>query len=634
MAISLKLFSNFFVFLRTKFRQITHTILFYPITFALMAIVLLVITNRIDESISQSFTFDVAYLDVLIFAGGADAARSILSAIATGWATILGVSFSVTLISLQLSVSKYISHLVSRFEQDKINQIALSWFILTVTYSLLVLKTIRSTSLEEFVTSTDNLQNIGTAGLELSGFTPLIGVNLAIIMSVIGLLFLVVYLNNISSYLKPNMLVSKLMGQIFNSLKSYQNRKPIYKEQDRRLDKVELLEINSKNSGILSFIDSNRISKALARYANKRKRNIWIDYNKSIGDWVEKQDNIAMIYEYDLFKDNADNSVSSSSNNEHTDLIDRKINKDNNNNNTNSDNDSYAKHGINNSYNKDNKHPILNRHSSQGEKEDTDHKEGRDIEEVEDGILASMEITPDRDLSRDPLFGIELLRSLSTKSATLGDVDVIKSCITGLFRILHYSFMNKNIIGVPFTLTTEKGRKPRITNISVEKKENKPNFDKEFKGNDNTPTFSENNNDNIKTVPNDNDELKDDPKFKVVINPKEVLLDNTILLELDSIIDKILTTRQSNLIHHITAEYIALAKNLVKDNKNKEFNILTDWLVGQLTIVAKKIPQHLCFSYLDLLLNFKHELDKSHPEFVGIYQGYMKVVFNTYEKDF
>jgi len=618
MALSPKLFSNFFIYLRTKFRQTTHTILFYPITFALVAIVLLVITNRIDESISQSFTFKVAYLDALIFAGGPDAARSILSAIATGWATILGVSFSVTLISLQLSVSKYISHLVSRFEQDKINQIALSWFILTVTYSLLVLKTIRSTSLEELVTTTDNLQNIGTTGLELSGFTPLIGVNLAIIMSVIGLLFLVVYLNNISSYLKPNMLVSKLMGQIFNSLKTYQERKPIHKEQDKSLDKVKLLEINSKNSGILSFIDSNHISKALARYANKSKRNIWIDYNKSIGDWVEKQDNIAMLYEYDLFQD------SNYNNNVHANYVDRKINKDNNNNSTYSDDDTYLKQGVNNSDNRDNKHPVLNRLSTNDRKEDKDDKEDNSIEKVKNSILEGMEITPDRDLSRDPLFGIELLRSVSTKSATLGDVDVIKSCITGLFRILHYSFMNQSIIGVPFTITTEKEGKQKITNTSTEKKENKSYLDNKFSDGNDASTFSE----------QDNEELKDDPKFKVVINPKEVLLDNAILLELDSIIDKILTTRQSTLMHHITAEYIALAKNLIRDNKIKEFNILTDWLGGQLTLVAKKIPLHLCSSYLDLLLNFKHELDKSQPEFVGVYHGYMKAVFKAHEKDF
>ena len=235
-----------------------------------------------------------------------------------------------------------------------------------------------------------------------------------------------------------------------------------------------------------------------------------------------------------------------------------------------------------------------------------------------------MEITPDRDLSRDPLFGIELLRSVSTKSATLGDVDVIKSCITGLFRILHYSFMNQSIIGVPFTITTEKEGKQKITNTSTEKKENKSYLDNKFSDGNDASTFSE----------QDNEELKDDPKFKVVINPKEVLLDNTILLELDSIIDKILTTRQSTLMHHITAEYIALAKNLIRDNKIKEFNILTDWLGGQLTLVAKKIPLHLCSSYLDLLLNFKHELDKSQPEFVGVYHGYMKAVFKAHEKDF
>ena len=76
-------------------------------------------------------------------------------------------------------------------------------------------------------------------------------------------------------------------------------------------------------------------------------------------------------------------------------------------------------------------------------------------------------MTPDRDLSRDPIFGIEILRSVAVKSTGLGDTDVIKSCITGLFSILHYAYMNKEIIGMPFTIITEESKK-KVKEITVE----------------------------------------------------------------------------------------------------------------------------------------------------------------------
>ena len=212
----------------SKWNRFIKSILFYPIIFAVAALVLFLITSSVDNSFPTGYSLDIGYIDPLIFTGSPDAARAILSAIATGWATILGVAFSVTLITLQLSVSKYISHLVNRFEGDKINQLSLGWFIFTVTYSLLVLKTVRteesSINLAATMMNMSSISASGNQQLESSIFTPIIGVNLAIIISIVGLFMLVLYLHNISSYLKPNILISKLIDQILGALKPYEKR--------------------------------------------------------------------------------------------------------------------------------------------------------------------------------------------------------------------------------------------------------------------------------------------------------------------------------------------------------------------------------------------------------------------------
>jgi len=132
--------------------------LFYPIIISLGSVVLFLITSRVDEMLDVR-QLHAPIISSIIFAGSPDAARSILSTIATGWATILGVAFSVTLIALQLSVTRNTSEIVNEFENDKVNQITLAWFIATVIYSLLVLKTVRT----------------GENGFE--SFTPIIGVN-------------------------------------------------------------------------------------------------------------------------------------------------------------------------------------------------------------------------------------------------------------------------------------------------------------------------------------------------------------------------------------------------------------------------------------------------------------------------
>ena len=192
--------------IKSKSSTFTKSILFYPIVFSLIAFLGFLLTSRIDESFSNEFNIDTPFVSSIIFTGSADSARSILSAIAGGWTTILGVAFSITLVTLQLSTSRYTSHLVNKFEEDRINKLTLGWFISVVLYSLLVLKSVRT---EE-------------GSIEI--FIPIVGVNTAISIALIGLFIFALYLSNISSYLKPKILVSKLISQIIHSIQSQGKR--------------------------------------------------------------------------------------------------------------------------------------------------------------------------------------------------------------------------------------------------------------------------------------------------------------------------------------------------------------------------------------------------------------------------
>ena len=565
--------SNFFAKIKDRYSRFIKSILFSPLLFAIAAVGLFLITSIIDESFPTGYSIDVKYIDALIFTGSPSAARSVLAAIAGAWATILGISFSVTLITLQLSVSKYISHLVNRFEGDRINQVALGWFIFTVLYSLLVLKTVRAGEL--YTTTTMMEQSVPTVSGETL-FTPIIGVNMAIIISIIGLFMFILFLHNISSYLKPNLLISKLIDQIFNALKPYKKRTPSKSKYNLNSNRQIILEINSRQSGILSYIDWESISTSLTNFGTKKQKNVWMECSKSIGEWIEKSDTIVVIYEYNNLAHNEKREESESPKN-HV--------KDNNDNNT---------------YKNDNQ---LNNTTNNKNKNIDDHDNNTIDKDIEQKIIEGFDITPDRDLSRDPLFGIEILRSVAVKSAGLGDTDVIKSCITGIFRILHYAFMNKEIIGMPFTIIIEESKK-KVKEITIE---------------DNISSSKNSNNSKDK-----NQQQKQKLTVEAIINPKEVLLDNALLIELSQIIDKILYTRHFSIIHHIVSEYISLSKNLIAENKLDEFDLLTDWCASQISLVIKNCPRHLCITFIDLLLKFKTDIDQRQPHFANSFDIYMK----------
>ncbi|HYY71324.1 MAG TPA: DUF2254 family protein, partial [Nitrososphaeraceae archaeon] len=278
----------------SKWSIFKDSILYYPSLFSIIVFIGFLVTSRIDELIGREYSIDLPYFSSLLFAGSADAARSILSTIATGWATMLSVAFSVTLITLQLSTSRYTSHLVHKFEEDRINKLTLGWFISVVLYSLLVLKTVRTGE--------------GTGEV----FIPIIGVNVAIVMASIALFVFVLFLNNISSYLKPKILVLNLVEQIICSIKPYEKRdideKSLLGIKDEgktaaallasdQKEGEKLLELGSREEGILRHIDWKSLSTSLKKLTkNLEYHHLWIEFYKFTGESVNKGNLLVSVY--------------------------------------------------------------------------------------------------------------------------------------------------------------------------------------------------------------------------------------------------------------------------------------------------------------------------------------------------
>jgi len=108
---------------------------FVPVLMASAAIALAFITIIVDVSMRSEGAQPLAR----IFGNDTDAARQLLATIAGAMATVAGVTYSITIVTLTLASNQFGPRLLANFMRDIGNQIVLGIFIATFLHSLLVL---------------------------------------------------------------------------------------------------------------------------------------------------------------------------------------------------------------------------------------------------------------------------------------------------------------------------------------------------------------------------------------------------------------------------------------------------------------------------------------------------------------
>jgi uncharacterized membrane protein len=121
-----------------------------------------------------------------VFGGGAAAARDLLAAIAGSLISVTGLTFSLTVIALQLASSQYSPRLLQTFVTDRVVQATLAQLVLTFVYALTVLRTVRT----ESATNDD------------SAFVPRLSVTVAYLLTVGSVLALVFFLGHLAQALR------------------------------------------------------------------------------------------------------------------------------------------------------------------------------------------------------------------------------------------------------------------------------------------------------------------------------------------------------------------------------------------------------------------------------------------------
>jgi uncharacterized membrane protein len=134
---------------RALWTRLLESLWFVPIAIGLASIVLAMVMVEISARIDP----DVLARFPRIFGASADSSRSLLSSIAASVITVVGVTFSLTMVAVTQASAQYTSRILRTFMRDRATQIVLGVFVGIFAYCLLVLRTIRSADESPFVPS-------------------------------------------------------------------------------------------------------------------------------------------------------------------------------------------------------------------------------------------------------------------------------------------------------------------------------------------------------------------------------------------------------------------------------------------------------------------------------------------------
>lgn len=120
------------------------------------------------------------------FGGGPAAARDLLAAIAGSLISITGLTFSLTVVALELASSQYSPRVLQTFVTDRAVQLTLAQLVATFGYALTVLRTVRTQ---------------GASALE-TAYVPRLSITVAYVFTVGSVLALLLFLAHLSGLLR------------------------------------------------------------------------------------------------------------------------------------------------------------------------------------------------------------------------------------------------------------------------------------------------------------------------------------------------------------------------------------------------------------------------------------------------
>lgn len=179
-----------------------------------------------------------------LFGAGAEGARQMLSTLAGSMMTVMGITFSMTLLALALASGQYTSRILRNFMRSRVTQVTLGIFAGIFVYCLIVLRSIRGGEAE---------------------FVPSLAVFFAFFMALGGVVVLIFFIHHIASSIQASSIIASVAQETIAAIDRLFPVKKVHgldedEDQDqvlRSLDERTWYAVPAAVSGYIQSVDND-----------------------------------------------------------------------------------------------------------------------------------------------------------------------------------------------------------------------------------------------------------------------------------------------------------------------------------------------------------------------------------------
>lgn len=205
-----------------------------------LAVILGTVLPALDAAVDGQLPESVA---VFLFSGGPEAARSVLQAISGSLITVTSLTFSLTVVTLQLASSQFSPRLLRTFSSDRFVHGTLALFLAAFAFALTVLRSVRGES----------------DGTRL--FVPEISVTVAFVLAIASVIGLVLFLAHLTREIRVETMMRRVNVETQETIdRVFPGSRPMPGPGPDPVSETFL--INSTSSGFLITFDKDGLMQA------------------------------------------------------------------------------------------------------------------------------------------------------------------------------------------------------------------------------------------------------------------------------------------------------------------------------------------------------------------------------------
>lgn len=252
--------------LRNLWENVQSSLWFIPTVLIGLAILLSSFLIQVDIGLAQRQSPLIPW----IFSGTADAARTLLSAVASSLITVISIAISLTIVAMVQASAQFTPRVLRQFTASRPNQVVLGTYAATFIYALLVLRTVRSAE-------------------EGAPFVPALSVTTVVGLALLCIGLLIFFIHHMSQSLQVSVIMDEVRQEIIAQIEvlypeeigdGIADPPPSATLKEQLRDQGEPVIVRAKQAGFVRMIDEETLLNA----SFTATRWVWI--RPQIGEFV------------------------------------------------------------------------------------------------------------------------------------------------------------------------------------------------------------------------------------------------------------------------------------------------------------------------------------------------------------